>query len=294
MFSYLSYEIERPFGWYATPSPRLRPYVDRYCGFTMPRSMPLSFGQRSSPSGNVTLFFAFGSGQICETKHAYKPDGVVKNRPKQAIILPKDIAWRVTLEETTDVVNVRLRAGMAAPFLNLSLLELSSWARLDEIWSHCAIDQLSQLDLVSIQDRVQLIERVLLQRLEQSTISVDPTVNQAIHLIQKATGRFDIQTLADQLHISTRQLRRKFQHHVGFTPKQYSKIARFRYANHLIQHTEMSLTEVAHLAGYFDLAHFTHAVQEVAGITPSEMSKMDRQAQQLQKQDSDFISLSAF
>lgn len=292
MQSFAHANLERPVEWVATPSPRLRPYVDAYCGFIIPAWRPINFGQRSAPSGSVFLQFVFGANQVRETKYAYKPDGAVINRPKQAIILPKRVSWRIMLDGATDIVLVKLKAGMAAPFLDLSLTELNAWENTNDIWSSSTNEQVSSLQLLSVQDRIQIIEQVLLQRLAQSALAVDQTVNQALALIQKARGGVEIQNLADQLNISSRQLRRKFQHYVGLTPKQYSDIERFRYANHLMkQRPNMSLTDVAHHAGYFDLAHFTHTIQEISGLPPSQMSEIDQQALQVQKQDSDFISL---
>ncbi len=287
-------DLERPLEWEAAPSPRLRPYVERYCGLILPASLPVNFGQRSSPSGNVILQFVFGSGQVCETKYAYRPTATVKSRPNQAVILPKRTAWRVTLEDMTDIVLVKLKAGMAAPFLNLSLSELNTWENVDDIWSASALDPLNNLGTLSVQKRIQSIERVLLNRLKHSDFESDHMVNQALSLIQHARGCLEIQQLASHLNISSRQLRRKFQHHVGLTPKQFNDIVRFRYANHLMkQRPNMSLTDVAHHAGYFDLAHFTHAIHEISGIPPSQMAEIDQQALHVQKRDSDFIFLQA-
>lgn len=292
--SYLSHEIKRPLEWVAAPSVRLRPFIECYYGLIIPAWMPISFGQRSAPSGNVILHFAFGAGRVCETQYAYKPNEVVKKRPNQAIILPKRVSWRVNLEGMSDLVLVKIKAGMAAPFLNLSLSELDAWMDAEEIWPSFAMEQLSELEYSSIQKRIPLIERVLIQCLEQSTLEVDQTINQALTLIKSKRGCLEVQTLAKHLNISDRQLRRKFQHHVGLTPKQYNNIIRFRYANRLIkQQPTKSLTEVAHNAGYFDLAHFTHAIQKITGIPPSQMSAIDQQALQVHRQNSDYLSLHA-
>ena len=99
-----------------------------------------------------------------------------------------------------------------------------------------------------------------------------------------------MKTLADQLHISGRQLRRKFQHHVGLTPKQYSNIVRFHVANRLLkQRPEMTLTDVAHHSGYFDLAHFTNAIQEISGISPTDMLRFDQQTVHMNQQALDTV-----
>ena len=253
--------------------------------------MPLNFGHRSYPSGNVFLQFVFGPGRTFETRHAYKPGGKDKVRPNQAIILPKNASWRVKLEASPDFVLVKFKPGMAAPFFNLSLSELDGWEKPTDIWSTSVTEQLCEMEFASIQDRIQIIERVLLHNLERSTIFVDRTVRYAIDLLQRKDGRLKIQNLAERLHISSRQLRRKFQHYVGHTPKQYNNIVRFHSANRLLQQfPEMTLTEVAHRSGYFDLAHFTHSVQEITGISPTQMSRIDQKELEMNKRDIDSIA----
>ncbi|MEM8862084.1 MAG: DUF6597 domain-containing transcriptional factor, partial [Chloroflexota bacterium] len=208
-------DLQRPLEWRASPSAALEPYVACYRGLMMPPSLPLNFSQRSSPSGNVIMYFAFGKGQIYETVNLLQRNEEIRQRPNQAIILPKNELWGVSLEKATDVILVMFKSGMAAPFLNLSISELVHWVDPENIWSRSNFEQLMQLGFAPPPARVQLIEKILLSQLAKARIVVDDTVQHALRIIENGKGNIDLKLLADHLNVSGRHLRRQFQHHVG-------------------------------------------------------------------------------
>lgn len=75
--------------------------------------------------------------------------------------------------------------------------------------------------------------------------------------------------IARELAVSERHLRRVFLEHVGLTPGQWRRLARFREAVELMAGPQ-TLTQVAHGAGYADQAHFCRDFGEIAGMTPGE------------------------
>ncbi|HEX8440223.1 helix-turn-helix domain-containing protein [Archangium sp.] len=77
--------------------------------------------------------------------------------------------------------------------------------------------------------------------------------------------------LADALHLSPRTLQRAFKERVGFSPRTYSRIARFQEAlSALRTEPTRSLSEVAYQIGYADHAHMTREFRELTGRTPSD------------------------
>jgi AraC-like DNA-binding protein len=92
----------------------------------------------------------------------------------------------------------------------------------------------------------------------------DPIVVEAARRL----SRQSIGTLADDLAISERQLRRRFQAAVGYGPKTLARVLRFRRFVDAIDRGDTNLARLALDAGYADQAHMTAEVTQLAGLSP--------------------------
>jgi len=91
-------------------------------------------------------------------------------------------------------------------------------------------------------------------------------------LIAAATrqlGHRRIRTLARELGISERQLRRRFHSAVGYGPKQLARILRFRTIVDAIDRGAADLARLAFEAGYADQAHLTRETKRLSGLPPT-------------------------
>jgi transcriptional regulator GlxA family with amidase domain len=71
--------------------------------------------------------------------------------------------------------------------------------------------------------------------------------------------------------VSQRRLVELFWNEVGLSPKRYCRVRRFNDVLRRIEPvTDVDWTDVAHLCGYFDQAHFNHDFRAFAGLNPSE------------------------
>jgi transcriptional regulator GlxA family with amidase domain len=111
------------------------------------------------------------------------------------------------------------------------------------------------------------LEAFLLRRLDQSP-SLDQTVQSAIAAVRRAQGDISVTALRTDLSLSERQLERTFRQQTGLTPRQFTRLIRFRQVVHLLHQPTLSLTDVAYQAGYYDQAHFIHDFRAFAGLTP--------------------------
>src|SRR6185436_19981456 len=78
--------------------------------------------------------------------------------------------------------------------------------------------------------------------------------------------------LADRTGLSDRQLRRRFEAAIGYGPKMFQRIARFRRWLGLAQATPPDgrrLVDLAAEAGYADQPHLTREVTRLAGLPPA-------------------------
>lgn len=74
--------------------------------------------------------------------------------------------------------------------------------------------------------------------------------------------------VAAELGISTRQLERLFEVHLGTSPKRYSTELRLHRARNLIVQTEQSLAEIAMASGFSSTTHFARVFRARYGLSP--------------------------
>ena len=89
----------------------------------------------------------------------------------------------------------------------------------------------------SLQERIHIIDRHLIAHLP-GLQPVDPQIIRATDLIVRANGMLPIQQLTDKLYIGQRHFERKFKHITGYTPKEFSRITKFRYATRVLKTDE--------------------------------------------------------
>ena len=94
----------------------------------------------------------------------------------------------------------------------------------------------------------------------------DPRVLAAARRLARAPST-PVPVLAGALGLGERQLRRRFAAAVGYGPKTFARIARFRTALALVR-AGTPLAAAAAEAGYADQAHMTREIAALAGSTP--------------------------
>lgn len=114
-------------------------------------------------------------------------------------------------------------------------------------------------------ERVECVEQFLLSRLNRN--HEDLLIQTACRELDKSDGNYPVTSLAKALGLSERSLERRFQTHVGTTPKKYARIVRLRST---IFHRKKlsSWAEVAYAAGYYDQSHMINDFQELYGMSP--------------------------
>ena len=71
--------------------------------------------------------------------------------------------------------------------------------------------------------------------------------------------------------LSARQLRRKFNLHIGTTPKAFANVVRFQYIlNANPSRQSLKENKIYYDAGFYDQAHFIKSFKTFYGVTPSE------------------------
>lgn len=157
---------------------------------------------------------------------------------------------RFIVPPLSELTDSRLEAGMVT-----SLFGPSFPARLSE--------------KKSPRDRIALIENLLIRTLCSSSEKADAPIVFAVKEIQRSGGNLPVGTLARNSCLSQRHFERRFKICTGFSPKEYSRIVKFRQAMQLLKETSFdNLLSVAVRAGYYDVPHLCREIKKMSGCTP--------------------------
>lgn len=88
---------------------------------------------------------------------------------------------------------------------------------------------------------------------------------------QVEMGKFDVDTVASEMNMSTSQFRRRLSAVMGLSPQLFIQNMRMKKARYLLDnHPELNINEIAMKCGYDESSNFTHVFKRVFGITPSD------------------------
>ncbi|AWT41002.1 MULTISPECIES: GlxA family transcriptional regulator [Streptomyces] len=89
-------------------------------------------------------------------------------------------------------------------------------------------------------------------------------------LDQNLTARYDLPALAQEFHVSTRTMLRRFRDEAGETPLAYLQTVRVRRARHLLETTDRTVASIAADVGYGDPGTFSSVFARHTGQRPRE------------------------
>jgi AraC family transcriptional regulator of adaptative response / DNA-3-methyladenine glycosylase II len=88
-------------------------------------------------------------------------------------------------------------------------------------------------------------------------------------------------SLANRLGVSARHLRRLFMAHIGVTPDGLARSARAHFARRLLDETDLTITEIAFVAGFGSLRQFNRVCRDVFRAAPSDLRAKRRRTDRL-------------
>jgi AraC-like DNA-binding protein len=98
----------------------------------------------------------------------------------------------------------------------------------------------------------------------------DPMVEAAVARFEAANGAVRVADICKQLAVNPRHLNERFRQIVGVPPKFFGQILQINWAVGLLYFGDAAtLTAIAHEAGFYDLAHLSHAMQRFFNEGPS-------------------------
>jgi len=185
---------------------------------------------------------------------------------------PDTTANVIGLPEGTLTIGVRFRSGVAPGFLKTDAHELADRSiDLEDVWGEEATRLADVLQAAPSADAKQtLLETALLQRIDE-TAQPHPDVEATVELIAAEPSSVRVGDISRRLDVSERQLRRRFERAVGYGPKTFGRVLRFRRFLDLVEAHGYPLSQAAADAGYADQPQLTRECNDLGGLPPAEL-----------------------
>jgi len=249
------------------PSPALSPYVECYWART---ANPLgATGQdthRVVPDGCIDIVVEFdartleASGQI-----------VAGHSDRASLVGAMSRPLIVNAGPEICFVGVRFKPGKAIQFLGVNAGDLTDQSiALGEIWRRDGVGLESRLsEQRGIGGRLGLLHQALLEKLKHKKDD-DPYIEALVGLILRRRGAVSIEALTKYAGISRQHIARKFDRHVGISPKLFCRVIRFQDLMTTIKRARrIDWATTALEFGYYDQAHMISDFKEFSGVTPA-------------------------
>ncbi|MFT3709139.1 MAG: helix-turn-helix transcriptional regulator [Archangium sp.] len=165
---------------------------------------------------------------------------------------------------------VSFRAGGAYPFFGVPVDELTNrLVLLESLWGRDA-NLLLERCVAEVDhggDATPVILAALGDRMRRAPFEHASARTARAAMQSLALGE-PVAHVARTLGVSERHLRRAFTSTVGYSPKAFSRVARFQRALSLLRERRADLGSIAGEAGYSDQAHLNHEFRALSSQTP--------------------------
>lgn len=167
-------------------------------------------------------------------------------------------------------VTVRLQLGAPEAVLGVPASAIvGRIVALEDLWGRAATQRLCARLAVAHQtvDAAAILENAIAERLANAGIC-QARLQLALAAAAGLTSA-NVNTVAADLGVSERHLRRVFLETVGVSPKAFARLTRFHRALRAAREdARASWARIAAAAGYYDQAHLNAEFRTIAGVTP--------------------------
>lgn len=130
-------------------------------------------------------------------------------------------------------------------------------------------------EVKGFEEKIKIVEPFLIQNFEKSRYK-ESDMDTAIHLINQSQGNIKVKNIQQQCKVSERTLERKFREQLGFSPKEYARIIRFKnMMQYMLLHPKTAWAELAYHFGYADQSHLSKDFQYFAAVNPEKFMEND-------------------
>ncbi|MEO1258356.1 MAG: helix-turn-helix domain-containing protein [Bacteroidota bacterium] len=247
----------------------LREYIE--CYWTLISDFSLN-EELSLPNGSASLVFNFGPDYYrasSQTPDERKKFGrcTLPHQGKSSVLISQESPIRI--------LGVRFKPYGMAPLFNISMANYTPPFIIHgkELTPFVKFIDKSFWQKENFKARISILNDAFGQYLPTSSMP-DGLVKKAVYIMIKNNGKIKITDLHEKLCVSKSTLEKKFQEHVGLSPKILCNILRFNCIVYNGQQDPApSLTELSYRQGFFDQAHLVHNFRSFTGLPPGRFFK---------------------
>jgi AraC-like DNA-binding protein len=130
------------------------------------------------------------------------------------------------------------------------------------------------LNSISPKNQFEIFSGFIKSQIVKREPQPDQATTYALNEIVKSKGNINLKNLQDYLKISERGFQRKFEQHVGISPKLFSRVCQFQASLHQLKNSNFTnLSDIAYDNGYADQSHFIRSFKSFAGFSPMQFQK---------------------
>jgi AraC-like DNA-binding protein len=251
-----------------TPTSPLAEFIERFWYFS---DAPVHQKVRVVPSGTIELVFNLNDDEL--GFYDTKQSGTYKGF--SGAVFSGAHARPLFVDSREHVVGVHFKPGGAFRFLGIPASKLAdTHVDVEVVWGKSTQDLREQLCApVSPAERFRVLERALVARLKNASPE-HRAVRAALDIFGRDPCQAKTRDLAAHLGLSQRHFIKVFSDQVGFTPKQFGRVKRFRRALKLTRRSSApDWADVAVACGYYDQSHLIHDFQAFSGSSPTEFHR---------------------
>ncbi|WP_050726739.1 AraC family transcriptional regulator [Vulgatibacter incomptus] len=184
--------------------------------------------------------------------------------PRAQRLLPSRGPIRAAGIELRPAATSLLLGGIAASIQGQPAVPLA------ELWGQAALELTHRLGRAPPGARPAILFEALEQRMRREP-PANVLVVAAVELIETTAGTMRMDRIAERIGVTTRHLLRLFDRHVGCSPKQVARLARFaRLRSHLAGSAAIDWAGLAAELGYADQSHLIADFRRLLGETPEQ------------------------
>jgi AraC-like DNA-binding protein len=253
-----------------TPSPRLRPFVDRLWVLEMPAG--ITAVDPILPDGHAEIIVHCG-----DPFRELLPTGDLRRQDRLLVAGQCQRAVRLTPGGAALIAGARLQPHGAAALLRIPQYELTDrivdLQALDARLARRLTDGVIAGSWTTHVDRHAALAAALDAVLTAVAASADADMiaGHAASFAHEHRGLVRVEALAQHAGVTERQLQRLFLRDIGLSPKQFLRTIRFQEILRALQGgTPTRWADLALRFGFYDQAHFIRDFKTFTGETPSQ------------------------
>jgi len=126
--------------------------------------------------------------------------------------------------------------------------------------------------------QIELISGYLINLITKNRNVPDDLTQHAVSKMISSNGNITLKELQQDLRLSERSFERRFNQHIGISPKLFSRVCRFQASLSQLRNNKYNiLTDVAFENGYADQSHFIRSFKEFTGFSPEQYQKQSNE-----------------